>query len=296
MSSEFQSLFSLARNKLQYVVGGHVKESCSLHRWVLLKNSIVRSHTSIPNAADAKGEADTEPAYTHDDDVLEEEENDTFMFPDPRTIHDAETSSNDESQWLDSLLENLEDDDDEDHPSAFRIPATDDEEPLSPMYSPMSSSDDLVDQTDFYPYIIPYPPLHPAVNPAWYELEASTDSIDPLSATPALYDNPLPYYGVDDLEDESVPDAIDDLSDDESDAFLTPSSGSTASISPPSSLPISLPRERPRPPSLAHPQVYIETDEPSYYSFEVDPLPFPQQPTTSPPRASVFRHAYAGSC
>lgn len=288
MSSESSSLFSLARNKLQYVVSGHVKDSCSLHRWVLLKNSIIRSHDPLPNAGDVKGEADTESAHRHDEEVLEEEDIDTFMFPDP---HSQEASTNEESQWLDSLLENLEDDDDDEPPSA--LPTVDDEEPLSPLYSPMSSSDDLVDQTGFYSYPIPYPPLHPPLIPAWYELEASTDSMDSLPATPVLYDNPLPYYDVDDLEDASVPDAIDDLSDDESDAPLTPSSGSTTSISPPSSLPLSMPRERTRLP-FSHPQVYVEMDEPSYYSFELDPLPFPHESTTPPP-AGIY-HAYAGSC
>lgn len=284
MSSESNSLFSLARNKLQSVVSGHVKDSCSLHRWVLLKNSIIRSHDSAPDAVAVQGEADTESTHSHLEEVFDEEDNDAFMFPDPH-------AQDEENQWLDSLLENLEDDDDYEPPSA--LPATDDDEPLSPLYSPMSSSDDLVDQTAFYSYPIPYPPLHPPLIPDWCELEASTDSMDSLPVTPALYDNPLPYYDVDDLEESSVPDAIDDLSDDDSDSPLTPSSGSAASISPPSSISLPMSRERTRLP-LSHPQVYVEMDEPSYYAFELDPLPFPHESTTPPP-PGVY-HAYAGSC
>lgn len=298
MSTESTSLFSLARNKLQSVVGGSAKDSCSLHRWVLLKNSIIRSHSPTPSVANVKGEAVPDPTYRHDEDVFEEEEQDAFMFPDPHTVHTEEASTGDESQWLDSLLENLEDDEDEDFKvvnpaSVLHLPVSDDDsEPLSPLYSPMSSSDDLVDQSDFYPYLVPYPPLHPPLIPTWYELEASADSIDSaMPATPTLYDNPLPYYDVDDLEDAPVPDAIDDLSDDESDAPSTPSVGST-SISPSNST-LSMPRERPRPPH-PHPQVYVETDGPFYYPFELDALPFPHDPAAPPARA--FRHSYSDSC
>jgi hypothetical protein len=292
MSVESNSLFSLARNKLQSVVGGNVKDSCSLHRWVLLKNSIIRSHTPTPSAATVSGEADTEPAHIHDEEVFEEEDDVAYMFPDPHAVHTEQASANDENQWLDALLEDLEDDEEEPS-SAFQLPAADYEEPLSPLYSPMSSSDDLVDQANFYSYPIPYPPLHPPLVPAWYELETSTASMNSLPVTPALYDNPLPYYDVDDFEATSVPDAIDDLSDDESDAPPTPSSGSAASISPPSSTSVSMQRERTRLP-LTHPQVYVEMDEPSYYPFELDPLPFPDQSGTSP-HPGAF-HAYVGSC
>lgn len=298
MSSEHTSLFSLARNKLQSVVGGGVKDSCSLHRWVLLKNSIIRSHlpsTSVANAP--KGEADTDNVYRQDE-TFEEEEQDAFMFPDPHTIPDQDPSANGESQWLDSLLEDLEDEDDDDFkvngsPSASFLPVSDeDSEPLSPLYSPMSSSDDLVDQSDYYPFPLPYPPLHPPLLPNWCELSASTDSLDSiLPATPILYDNPLPYFDVDDLEDFHVPDAIDDLSDDESDGPSTPSIGSVTSTSPcDSDDSLSLPRERTR--LLIHPQVYVETDERSFYPFEVDPLPFPDSLS---PSARVYRH-YADSC
>ncbi|KAI0340598.1 hypothetical protein BDW22DRAFT_385029 [Trametopsis cervina] len=297
MSYEAQSLFSLARNKLQSVVGGNVKDSSSLHRWVLLKNSIVRSHTSTPEVVTVSTVTYVGRASRSEDESCEEEQ-DTFLFPDPV----REASLLGESQWLDSLLQELAADEEEATSSTTQQPiVTEEEEPSSPLYSPMSSSDDLVDQSEYYPYPypLPYPPLQPPLVPAWYELEGSADSTDSVPATPTLstlYDNTLPYYPCDDdLEDPAVPDAIDDLSDDESDAPLTPSTASDASISPPGPTSLSMPRERTRLPLASHPQVYVETDEPSYYSFDVDPLPFPHDSPVSQP-AGVFRHTYAESC
>lgn len=294
MSSESTSLFSLARNKLQSVVGGGVKDSSSLHRWVLLKNSIIRSHPPSPTIPNATGEADSDSAYRNDQ-VFEEEDQDAFMFPDPHSIHDEDASANGESEWLDSLLEGLEDEEEDDFKvndssSALILPATDDDsEPPSPLYSPMSSSDDLVSHADFYPFSLPYPPLRPQPLPMWCELGDSIASLDSiLPATPTLYDHPLPYFDVDDVEGSPVPDAIDDLSDDESDAPSTPSVGSTASISPPLSAPLSMPRER-----LLHPLVYIETDERSFYPFDVDPLPLPD---STSPSGRAFRRPYAEPC
>ncbi|KAI0078190.1 hypothetical protein K474DRAFT_968824 [Panus rudis PR-1116 ss-1] len=269
MSSE--SLLNSACSKLLSVVDKHVDRSTSLHRWVLLKNSILRSHTLLP--APDKDEA--EPVYRHED-SHEEVEQDSFMFPDPSAR--GRDAGSGEDQWLDAILEDLGDDEDVDvedsliisHPPALQ----EDDEPLSPMYSPMSSSDDLADNSSFYyppeiaiPYPVPYPPLHPSLVPDWLELDSSPEDSS-LTPSPPLYHDPLPYFHSDDIDDLSVPDAIEDTSDDESDSPSTPSLVSTTSLSPPESFS----RERTR---LRQPHVYIDTDDSYFYPFEIDPLPFP---------------------
>ncbi|GJE86878.1 hypothetical protein PsYK624_029610 [Phanerochaete sordida] len=291
MSTEHQSLFSLARNKLQSVVGGSPKDSSSLHRWVLLKNSIIRSHvqTATPNASDADADADYRPGADSF-----EEEHDSFMFPDPHSVHDDEPADagNGESQWLDSLLEDLEDEEDDffkadDVVSASQQPSSDeDTDSLSPLSSPMSSSDDLVDHSSYFPYPVPYPPVRPPLVHSW--LSDSSDSI--LPPTPPLYDNPLPYLDVDELDDSPVPDAIEDTSDDESDALSTPSAVSTPTLSPPGpTSPIA--RERTRLLAHPHPHVYVERDDAYFYPFELDPLPFPDD--TLAPSLRAYRGRYS---
>lgn len=299
MSYEPKSLFNLARDKLQSVMGGGVKDSNSLHRWVLLKNSIVRSPPLPPSVpAVAVVQADADSVYRRDEDTLDYEQ-DTFMFPDPHSLHiDAGDAGLSESQWLDALLAGLEEDEDEDYktsdPTSVPLPADEDQEPLSPLYSPMSSSDDLVDQSTFYPYPVPYPPLHPPLIPSWYDLDASSDSIPPAPPS-SLYDNPFPYCDVDELEDSPVPDAIDDTSDDESDALSTPSALSTSSLSPPGPTLSIPPRERSQ--LLFLRQVYVASDD-SYMcayepecEFDSDPLPFPSD--THLPPGRTYHNAYS---
>lgn len=172
------SLYSLARSKLHLSTSS--KDSCSLHRWVLIKNSIVNSLSSTPPPA---------LPDTHNDSVDEDEDDadevldsvevvDSFMFPDAGKLVSESTTEEakvSEAQWLDSLLETLADDDDDDfsvdsehHIST--LPADDDEFPL---YSPMSSSDDLPNHSSYYPtssvqYPVPYPPYHPPPTHAYH--------------------------------------------------------------------------------------------------------------------------------
>lgn len=286
MASESISLFSIARNKLQSVVGGNVKDGASLHRWVLLKNSIIRSHCP-PTAVAVADKVDEVNVHRPDEEPGHDQvELDAFMFPDPDALHQDTGAGNSEDQWLDSLLENLGDDEDgEETNSIISVaPAFEDDEPLSPLSSPMSSSDDLAYQTSFYyasdsiaiPYPIPYPPLHPPLMPDdWLELDSSANVLPP---SPPLYHDPLPYFDADELEDLPVPDAIEDTSDDESDAPSTPFSNSTSSLSPTDS-----PRDRTR--TRSHPQVYIDSEDSYFYPFELDPLPFPDNTVSHPPRA-----------
>lgn len=217
-----------------------------------------------------------------DDDPDEEvgsEEGDSFMFPDAGKLvggHPAVVNSP-EAEWLDSLLETLADEDEDEFPMdsdphVSIIPVDDDDDQLlySPMVSPMSSSDDLHNQSPYfnavpypYPYPVPYPPYHPP-------LIQTYDSS--LSSFPAPYQDPLPYQDLDDSENLSVPDAIEDTSDDESDAPLTPSIGSATSMNLIEAASIPLPAERS---GLrhTHPHIYVDGEDSFFYPF--DPLPFP---------------------
>lgn len=288
-TTEPQSLFRMARSKLQSAIGSGVKDTCSLYRWVLLKNSMTHS-TPSDAAAASSDKADVTCVYRPDvDQGREEDDEDAFMFPDPGEADAA----NPEQAWVNSLLESLGDEDDdlveEGTVSVTACPVDDDDEPLSPLCSPMSSSDDLVSHSSYYcnphaipfPYPIPYPPLRDSPLSPWLEGESSRDSL--IDARPPLYHDPLPYYNVDDTEDLPVPDAIEDTSDDESDAPCTPFEQSTSSLSPVDPAFIPLPPER-RVHSL-QPQVYIDTDDSYFYPFELDPVPPHDANAVDPARA-----------
>ncbi|PPQ68931.1 hypothetical protein CVT25_009025 [Psilocybe cyanescens] len=294
MSSDSSALSLLTRSKLHLSTSS--KDSCSLHRWVLLKNSILSSpalttSTLLATQSDANsvypgddGEEDDDP-----EEVLGSMETDSFMFPDAGQLVPASTSSGGkgaEAQWLDSLLEELGDDDDEDDFTVdsdnnhSAIPVDDDEFPLySPLGSPMSSSDDLPNQPAYYPpsisvsYPVPYPPYQSSLIHA-YHFDSHFDPLIP--SVSAAYEDPLPYYDTD-VEDLPVPDAIEDTSDDESDAPTTPSLGmSSSSLSLVDAASIPLPPERSR---LRHssPRVYVGSNDSYFYPFEFDPLPFPDE-------------------
>lgn len=274
MSAEPPDLCTMARSKLHTAVGG------SLHRWVLLKNSIFRPPRApyVPSVA-------TSPSYSNhayissddgDNEVDDEEEElDSFMFPDASKLG-ANTS---EAEWLDSLLESLVEGG-EDECADVRVSAIqvedDEDPPLSPLTSPMSSSDDLLSQHAYcsppiaVPYPVPYPPFHPPlVRPHHF-----SPIIDcPVSPFPA-YDA-LPYYDADELDDLSVPEAIEDTSDDESDALSTPSLGRSSVLDfvDPTSLPLPGQRRRRR----SQPHVYIRHPDSYFDRYALDPLPFPDR-------------------
>ncbi|KAI0781141.1 hypothetical protein BD413DRAFT_462861 [Trametes elegans] len=314
--SDPPSLFTMARSKLQSTVSGGVKDSCSLHRWVLLKNSIIRSHIT-PDPAPPLEEAQAQvadvvpPVYRPaEEEARDDVEEDTFMFPDPHSLVGSRTAdgSDSEKQWLDSLLEDLGGDDEDadveaSGASVSALPVDDDDEPLSPLCSPMSSSDDLVNPAHLFyqpppiaiPYPVPYPPVHPPLLPSWLQLDAhGDDSIVHSGSSPALYNDPLPYYDVDDIDDLPVPDAIEDTSDDESDVISTPYSQSMSSLSPPDPASVPLPQERTR--LRTHPHVYVDTDDDYFYPFELDPpLPF-HHDEDRPDSARVFRPSIIQEC
>lgn len=295
--SESSDLFTLARSKLHQSLGG----KDSLHRWVLLKNSMIQFSSSPSTSPVLLDRTDVNHVHSpdegdnEDEEVGCEEEADSFMFPDASKLNscggtDVNAS---EAEWLDSLLETLGDEDedfnaDSDNHVSILPTDDDDDQPYSPLISPMSSSDDLINQQPAYyptpiavPYPVPYPPFHPPLVRS-FEL----DSLDsPLDSCPPPYEDPLPYYyEMDDVEDLAVPDAIEDTSDDESDAVSTPSmirSSSNTSFVDPASIP--LPAERRRRPEL---HIYIDTDDSYYHPFELDPLPFHDD------RLASYNHLY----
>jgi hypothetical protein len=263
-----------------------------LHRWVLLKNSI--NSPTLSSSIASSSDLPPPDAHHHHHSSYSEEDDDestdellgsvtvpTFMFPDAgnfveRPHDDAQHSS--EAQWLDSLLETLGDDDDDDFgaDSEQHLSSStedDDEHLFSPSASPMSSSDDLPHmhhQPSYFshpsvPYSAPF--SYPSSLTCIYS--PSFDSS--LAALPAPYEDPLPYSVSDDVDDLAVPDAIDDTSDDESDAPQTPSLGrSTSPLSFIDAASIPLPPDRS---SLRHAGFRVLFDEDScFYPF--DPLPF----------------------
>uniref|UniRef100_A0A0W0F636 Uncharacterized protein n=1 Tax=Moniliophthora roreri TaxID=221103 RepID=A0A0W0F636_MONRR len=129
--------FSLACLKLQPFVGSEERR-LNLHRWVLLKNSTIRS-LPLFTATDIE------------DEEVSTEETDLFIFPDAEKLVDNPDVdlSDAEAQWLDSLLETLEDDA---GGNSGVSQADDDEETLhSPISSPMFSSDEITTETSNVP-------------------------------------------------------------------------------------------------------------------------------------------------
>ncbi|EIM90415.1 uncharacterized protein STEHIDRAFT_75173 [Stereum hirsutum FP-91666 SS1] len=287
MSAQQPSLFQVARSKLQLSHGTtSSRDKCSLHRWVLLKNSLIHSQPSSP--APPCSQADVNSVYAteedeEDDMVCADEEHDSFMFPDAGMLVDPSPprdTPESESQWFDSLLESLGDEDVEDYANS----PDDDEPPFTPPVSPMSSSDDLIGHHPVYndppiamPYPIVYPPYHSSlIRPL--EFDSLNCSYPPL-------DLALPYYESEDVDDMPVPDAIEDLSDDESDSLSTPSHSRSIPMYQDAIL-------RPRQ-GRDEPQVYVDTDDAYFYPFELDPLPFPEDHRTSP---HAFNHVYHQEC
>lgn len=272
MSSEYPNLFTMARSKLHAAVGG--PDKCDLHRWVLLKNSVFRSQPSpSPSVLSS-------PLCVLSEDVADDEDDgvdsDSFMFPDASKLipQDGTDMTVSEAEWLDSLLETLcegeEDDLCADSDVQVSVVVEEDDDSLSPLTSPMSSSDDLLNHQAHFslpapiPYPVPYPPFHPPlVRP--YKLGPSLEPC--LISTPRAYT--LSRYDIDELDELAVPEAIEDTSDDESDTPSTPSLGRSSDLS--FGPPLSEDGQR-----RTRPEVYIRTTGSDYDRFELDPLPFPE--------------------
>jgi hypothetical protein len=277
-STVFPRLSALARAKMHAVFGGKgaKEDNTSLHRWVLLKNSLVASQHSISSCSVSISESCTSCTEVDEEVDSREGEEDVFLFPlldDAGEAPKPTGSSPSESAWLDSLLETLGDDSDED-----------DYSPCTPPASPVSSSDDLVTASvasSFarndtparsppfgIPYPVPYPPLFSLTS----AVEPASPVPSPVHVYAAYPPPPYPPVVVEvhvsgsgvlvDPADLPVPDAIDDLSDDESDvtAPLTPSSVPR--------LPALVEAHRATPP-----RIYV----PPTVGYFFDPLPFAEQ-------------------
>ncbi|KAI0043544.1 hypothetical protein FA95DRAFT_1498417 [Auriscalpium vulgare] len=258
----------VTRSKLHLAHGS--KDSCSLHRWVLLKNSIIHALPSA-SCAPAAANANANLVYSPEEEEEEEEvccddEHDSFMFPDAGKLANSAGDSMEE-QWFDSLLETLEVDEEDAAVHASLLHADDDDDyaPFTPATSPMSSSDDLV-STPVYndpPISMPYPVVYPAYHPPLLlpPLPALDSSFPPISVA-------LPYYDAD---------AVSDGSDDELDELATPTlTRSSVSSSAESEHPLSdsiLSHSRRGLRRRGSPEVY---GSPYVYAFELDPLPFPE--------------------
>jgi len=249
-----------------------------LHRWVLLKNSLSvfpppSAIHPVPNDSTAINQLYPADNHDHNDDSIEETgtgHGDSFLFPDAGKLVSTSHSGGSEAQWLDTLLKALIEGEDEDEFSepdviSSATPVDDDDDaPLSPLVSPMASSDDLRVSDSYFSPAVPYsvqyqPPLvlsHPDIDPSISSLQAS-------------YEDPLPYYNLDGAQDYSVPDTIsEDMSDDESDVPSTPLFGR-------SSASLTLYDASSTSPSERHAAMHPYSDkDPFFFTFEVDPLPF----------------------
>ena len=63
----------MARSKLNGLGGSSSRDSCSLHRWVLLKNSFLRSHSVDPEPAPSPADDHVQHVYRPDDDDSRDE-------------------------------------------------------------------------------------------------------------------------------------------------------------------------------------------------------------------------------
>jgi len=277
----------LARSKLHYSLASGSRDNLSLHRWVLLKNSINRddlSTSTISNSSSFNDTPEPEAEEEADEEVgnIDEDNMFSFLFPDPGDAESEDDGSASEAQWLDSLLETLGDDGDDDLDSKMPAVTVDDEEHFQIESDSSSSSFAEYSQTDTgsplisfkdgfasphriaVPYPVPYPPYRPSLVNS-FDLDSPPDLCCPY---PRRGNSP-PYHDIDDL---SMPDTVEDSSDDESDSPTTPFTRSRTSLNlvDPASVP--LPHER-RPPARREPHIYTAADE--FFSFEVDPLPYP---------------------
>jgi len=305
MSSENQTLSRVTRSKLSLAIGGGAKDSHSLHRWVLLKNSITRSqpHSTFscsPNNTSALLPTFHSDAGDEDEEVCFDEEHDSFIYPDAHKLLDSPCSANEdssESQWFDSLLESLEhEDSDDSHEPLLHVGDDDDDEddlaPLTPSASPVSSTDDLGHPVyNNTPIPMPYPVVYPPYNPPLLsplELQPLNTSLDSIYPP---FNVALPYNDVDDMDDLPVPDTVEDLSDDESDVFSAPTPDTP---SPSMSLVDAGARSSERARRHVVPQVYVSADEPYFrHGLELDPLPFAHD-SANP--SLVFESVYRQEC
>ncbi|KAL5533285.1 hypothetical protein ACEPAF_5061 [Sanghuangporus sanghuang] len=293
MSNFASNLANLARSKLHDACSSGSRDNISLHRWVLLKNSIttqdVLPDQSSKPASDFAGVSessrDSEPEFEDEEvDSVIDESMFAFLFPDPgnAVATPVEDECASEEQWLDSLLESLGDDEDDDDDIKMHLKPVDIDNANAEQLNTHSRAEAQSLCTSFsedfatppspikVPYPVPYPPLNRP-----FELDSHACCF-------ASDSSPYSHFDHHDIEDSegSVPDAIEDTSDDESESVSTPFCRSRTSLNfvDPASVP--LPRDR------YEPHIYRGSDD--YYPYEADPLPYSDYNSESTPVYSPY--------
>lgn len=244
VSNFASNLVSLARSKLHSTLSSGTRDNLSMHRWVLLRNSIKQDQTpsnQLLTTNPSSPEEEVEDFFLEDD-VF------SFLFPDPGDSSVENEGKANEAQWFDALMESLGDDDDvySDTSSQVSLLPVEDAETSCPSYTP-----------SFTEYPIPYPPFHP---PLLKTVELDSGYYSPTVHSLSLFQTESPM--------SPVPDAVEDTSDDDSEAPATPYSGSRSSLSiiyPPIDHPDG---------AMQEPYVYSPVDTALYNPFGRDALPY----------------------
>jgi len=290
MSGFASNLAFLARSKLRSSVANGSRGEVSLHRWVLLKNSLIHDDSRTSPDSNASIVPDIPEVEAEDEEVDVDLDIDedvfAFLFPDPGDDLKSEGNANaSEAQWLDSLLETLGDDDDEDIdiPGKGSMSALENEDQSQTVSTSSSFAEDPATPPGVS-YAVSYPSdlFHPPVS------SCNPDSQQHLYFFTGANGVYSPF---DDIDDGylSMPDAIEDTSDDESmDSPSTPFTRSRSSLNlvDPASVP--LPRERPS--SGIEPHIYDAAED--FYPFDADPLPYPDVYAESPASFPVYGPFY----
>lgn len=286
MSAFAANLASVARSKLHSSLVNGSKGEVSLHRWVLLKNSIIRDDVPLSPTSLSTSAAGPPVEEVEDEEVdtLMDDDMFAFLFPDPGDALGEDDASASEAQWLDSLLETLGDDSDDDVDIPVKVSIvseTDVDHSQTDVSSPRLADKLFSPQPLAVPYPVPYPPFHP---PLVHSLE--------LDSQQHLYSGRdySPYHHHIDDSYLSMPDAIEDTSDDEStESPSTPFTRSRSSLSlvDPASIP--LPSER----TSARPEPHVYGSADVFYTFENFSLPFPdvlEDTDSSPVYGPLFQN------
>ncbi|KZS98959.1 hypothetical protein SISNIDRAFT_492279 [Sistotremastrum niveocremeum HHB9708] len=207
---------SLARNKLQNASVSGTRDNLRLCRLVLLKNAITSALSAEPASADTP----TLPT-TYDD---FEQEEDLFLFPTGDVfaesfMDETEPDVSDvdsEARWLDSLLEQLgdEDNDDLDMVTVSRAEEDDDDEDFDyPSLTNHSSEDVSLTSPEFIT-LPPSPPLDSSLPSYMLSLQSRYNHLISSSVSDSQdHDPDLPML-----------DSVDECSDDDSESLNTPHS------------------------------------------------------------------------
>ena len=309
--SPFKQLASLARSKLNSSLASGSRDNLSLHRWVLLKNSITREEFSPNSSLYSTVNDSTDVDSFEDDDVdavvdPEEDSYFAFLFPDPGYASSPNASELDsakeEQQWFDSLYEELnsnEDDYDADSSNNSSNISFSNSEPSSPTLS-LNEDLDTSSSPDFVPYTVPYSLSNP---PLLLPGDIDTHHEGYQSPQQSSLSICSPYHDIDDPFFSVLPDTIEDTSDDETDSLATPFSRSRSSLN------LSLDVQTSEAAAIPLPADNCDNDSKfrSYSkhaehtviksrgevprplsSYEVDPLPYPDMDSCSPVIAPIY--------